>query len=116
MTNEAPPAREKMGSGFKIGLGVLAAVLAAGLYFAYQLTTFSPEEVRQADLIQREAKAWKQLQAELDKPHTRQDEIGAYEDFLKRFPPGNPPAQHEADAQKALATINAERAPAAPAP
>ena len=106
----APPGGAR---GFQIGVAVLLAVLCAGLYFGWRLTQFSPADIAAATHVQSEANAWRKLQGELKKPHTRADEVALYQGFVRDFPPASPPSAHEAAAIAALNALDAAPAPPA---
>jgi hypothetical protein len=99
---------------FQITLAVAIGFLLIGGFLVWRLSTFSPADVQAAAHLQDEGNAWRSIEAKLKRPHSREDEIAAYEGFLKQFPPGKAPTKREAQAQRALATINAQRADAPP--
>ena len=101
---------------FQITLAVALAFLLIAGFLLWRLSTFSPAEIAAATHLQDEGNAWRRLEAKLRAQHTREDEIAAYEGFLKEFPPSKPPTKREAQALQALSAINAQRANAPPRP
>jgi hypothetical protein len=89
----------------------LLAILALGLFFAWRLTQFSPADIRRAVHLQDEGESWRKLGARLSAPHDRADEIAAYQDYLRQFPPAVPPTKREAQALAKLHALGAEPPP-----